>query len=241
MYLQPEQETTEIPDSRRGLYPRASVNSHRPDGRVLPVKVYLLNGINDSIPSTTGALVPHFRDLEYDVQHLYRGTTRFWDSWFKKYLRKTAKRLILQMGLFTNERRAIVAHSQGCLQTWFMLQEWKRYCPEEPLFHYIVFVSPAMNRSGWAWEEQRFERMLVDYNPDDLAIWLGAGLPGHLFGWAGCQGFRTDDPRIEQRADSTVSDGLLGHNHYFHNGTARDTVDMIDRWICRAVPVEEDR
>lgn len=194
------------------------------------MKLYLLNGINDSISGTTGMLVPHFRAQGYDVQHLYRRTSRPWYSRSKAYLRNTADHLLLQLTIKRGPT-CLVAHSQGCLQAYWMM----RQSVAVP-FDYIVFISPAMNRKGWGWESLPFERMLVDYNPDDLAIWAGALLPGHPFGLAGCMGFVTEDPRIEQRSDSTLSDGFLGHNHYFHNGTARDTVDMIDRFLCRAVP-----
>jgi hypothetical protein len=197
--------------------------------------IYLLNGINDSIATTTGMLEHPLRGLGYHPIHLYRETTRFWDSWSKSYLRKTAKRLILQMGEFTDEKRVLLAHSQGGLQGWFMMMEWAKVS-KDPLFHRIVMVSPAMNRGGWAWEEIPFEAMLVIYNPDDLAVWAGGGLPGHLFGWAGTQGFRTKDPRITQQPDSTVSDGLLGHNHYFRKKLAEATATEIDKFLTTCIP-----
>ena len=189
------------------------------------MKIYLLNGINDSIATTTGLLVPHFRAAGYDVQHLYRPTSRSWFSRSKTYLETTADHLLLQLGN-KDGKTCMVAHSQGCLQTYHMM----RRSVGMP-FDYLVFISPAMNRKGWRWERLPFTKMLVDYNPDDLAIWAGGILPLHPFGLAGCMGFKTTDPRIVQKSDSTLSDGFLGHNHYFHGETARDTADMVDRFL----------
>ena len=191
--------------------------------------IYLLNGINDSIATTTGAFVGPLRAMGHDVQHLMRPTTRVWNSRSKRHLEVTGKRLIYQMS-FNSEPRMLVAHSQGCLQAYFMMMLHGALNPGSALFDRLYFIDPAMNRSGWEWERLEFDRMKVMYNPDDLAIWAGAILPFHRFGLAGAKGFKTSDKRILQRPDSTGKDGFLGHNHYFHEGhvmeAARDIADF---------------
>jgi pimeloyl-ACP methyl ester carboxylesterase len=191
--------------------------------------IYLLNGINDSIATTTGALVAPLRAMGHDVQHLMRPTSRVWSSRSKRYLETTAKRLIYQMS-FNETPRMIVAHSQGCLQAWVMMQLHGALNPGRALFDRIYMIDAAMNRGGWDWERLEFEKMKIIYNPDDLAIWAGALLPFHRFGLAGARGFRTNDKRIIQRSDSMGKDGVLGHNHYFRDDhvmeTARDIADF---------------
>lgn len=190
------------------------------------MKIYLLNGINDSIANTTGSLVSHLRALGHDPQHLYRTTVKVWYSRSKKYLLRTSKHLELQMD--NSQPTALIAHSQGCLQAYFMMSE-----AEKRLFDYVILFSPAMNRSGWKWGKCDFEKMLVIYNPNDLAIFLGSILRFHPFGKAGSRGFKTKDARIEQREDTTGSEGFLGHSHYFNDANARDTADAIDRWLSQ--------
>ena len=122
---------------------------------------------------------------------------------------------------------ALIAHSQGGVQAYYMMTE-----SERDLFDYVILISPAMNRNGWKWEDCGFKKILVVYNPDDLAIWMGSLLAfRHPFGKAGCRGFKTDDPRFDQREDSTGKDGFLGHNHYFDDAHSRDTADMIDLFL----------
>lgn len=184
-------------------------------------RLYLLNGQADSIATTTGMLERHLWDDAYDVQHLYRPTVAWWQSKSKQYLRRTARHLIYQMDL--TAPGYLIAHSQGCLQAYWMMRIAKMR-----LWHRIVFVAPAMDRQGWAWDWCDFDRLLTIYNPNDLAIWAGALLPFHPYGFAGVRGFRTKDPRIINREDSSLSDGWIAHSHYFHDETARQTADLAD-------------
>jgi hypothetical protein len=112
-----------------------------------------------------------------------------------------------------------------------MMRRWAEFC-KDPLFSRIYFIAPAMNRKGWDWEQFPFERMKVIYNPDDLAIWLGALTPWHPFGLAGALGFKTTDSRIVQRSDTSTNDGFWGHGHYFDKAhrwqTAREVSDFIE-------------
>ena len=189
--------------------------------------VYFLNGISDSIATTTGLLVPDFRRAGFVTQHLYRPTTHFWRSRRKSYLRRRARNLL--RALPKEKGGTIIAHSQGCLQTYYMMLEHAKQSPD-PLFDNIVFIAPAMNRKGWDWNRLEFGRMLVIYNAGDWAIWAGSMLLFHPFGMAGVRGFDTDDIRIEQREDSTLASGFWGHN-YFRGGAARDVVDLVEKFL----------
>lgn len=186
-------------------------------------QVLLLNGIRDSRANTTGLLIPPFRESGYWPVHLERPVTWPWRSYSERYLRRTARHLLLQLP--QSREGTLLCHSQGCLQAYYMMLEHAKIS-SEPMIRNLVFVAPAMERRGWRWNAMEFERMLVVYNASDLAIWLGSLLWAHPFGLAGVRGFATDDIRIEQREDSTLASGFWGHN-YFRGEAARDVVDLV--------------
>ena len=188
--------------------------------------IYLLHGINYSLSTTTGLLVRPLEAHGIKVHHFDQAANWPWQSRSKRYLNDQARRFIYRMVEMRDA--TIVAHSQGCLQALYMLEAWRKYS-DVPLFDKIYFLSPAANRTGWNFERYAFDEMRVIYNPDDLAIWLGGLLPFHRFGWAGCRGFKTEDPRVTQISDRSKVDGWIGHSHYFRGDNLLETVgDIVD-------------
>ena len=173
---------------------------------------HTLNGIRDS-HGETDAMASALRVLERKVKTLRYEPKHSWDAWKPGNRQRVAEILINQM----DPGGDIVAWSMGCLLVHDMLRFWKEGTGEAfgPLFRRIVMIAPAMNRSGWDWEEYNFQHMLVVHHRQDVAIQLGTFLPWHPFGTAGRYGFKTVDPRISHMEDKAHKPGALAHGHYF--------------------------
>lgn len=196
--------------------------------------IFLLNGRSPvfthlcSSGSTTALLGAELRrahwltsiQLEYPRTHGYH--------WWSKSYRHLAAESVLasvrrQSGI---EPPDIIAHSMGC----DMVREMLELTGAEE-FRRIVLIAPAMSHR-YDWTQHQFERMLVMRNPGDRAIWWGAMLPVHRFGWAGRRGFRRMDDRMteaivtdDERADR------WGHSHYFRGVAVADVASLIDDFL----------
>jgi len=177
------------------------------------MKTYTLNGIRDSARETD-RMAAALASLGREVKTLRYVPVHSWDAWKPGFRMRVAEVLINQI----DKGGDIVAWSMGCLLVHDMLRFWKEATGEAfgPLFRRMVFFAPAMNRSGWDWEDYAFENLLVVHHRRDAAIRLGKLLPLHPFGTAGQKGFRTTDSRIAHLECLAPKPSHLGHGHYFH-------------------------
>lgn len=153
--------------------------------------------------------------------------TQAWHWWSERYRLLCAGYVLMQLYAYSPSVRCdLVAHSLAADISREMLQIAKR-----PPLRRIVLIAPAMDHRV-DWTQFDFEKMLVIYNPKDLAIYWGAKLPGHPFGWAGRREFTIRDPRITY---VQVPDGLRldrwGHGHFFKYPTMTQVGNLIENFL----------
>lgn len=157
--------------------------------------IHLIHGIRDNGERTTNVLASVLsRDHGRDVNAEVYPKTHVWNAWSDRDTNLIARSLIPKL----RPGDHLVCHSHGCGVAMGIMEEISRDIAD-PYIARIVFLAPALGR--WQkWSRLNFTKLLCIHNPMDLAIIAGSLIPRHPFGLAGAYGFRTDDPRVENRA-----------------------------------------
>ncbi len=201
------------------------------------MRLYTINGIRDSAATTTDQMGAALRERGYEWTKVELPVTRVWNARWLSWTQKIAREEIPSI----EPGGVAVAHSHGCMVTWAMMDYHQRAISDIPLFERVVMLAPAMGRGGphlfrsWEWERLNFERLLCVCNPADRAVMAGAinPLPFHPFGWAGCYGFSTDDPRVENRVSFSYK-GFFNHSApYFAEPYLSTWAEKIDKFFTR--------
>ena len=177
-----------------------------------------------SSDATTEYLRKHLRREHYitDAHRLDYPPALMLNAASKKWQEATSLDLLRQIRAVTPDPVDLVAHSMGCMLAHKIMQ-----VTGFQVFRRIVMLSPAMSHKA-DFRDLKFDRMMVVTNPRDRAIWWGAIIPGHPYGWAGRRGFVIEDPRIrhEEMRDVAKVD-FHRHSHYFRS----PQMEMLGQWV----------
>ena len=161
--------------------------------------------------------------------HLEFPRTFAWQWARRRFRQDRASDLLRQVKEYAGCMQVdVLAHSMGC----DMVHEMARMSYRQT-FRRIIMLSPAAER-GIEWERIPFEKMLVLYNPWDIAVMAGTVIPfGHPYGSAGFRSFKTDDPRITQvRFTGDIRTSITGHGHYSKEPYLTQVAGLVEEFLC---------
>jgi len=159
--------------------------------------LYTIPGINDDGRDTTSRLGRIITDsMSWELQTADYLVSRLWDARFRNY--NTLAAMYLWRELDPDKPINLLGHSHGCLLIIRMLEIAAEKDYDVPEIKSVIMLAPAADRNAHTFEDWRYSRALVIYNPLDIAIWWGSMNPFHPFGTAGARSFKTKDPRVTQ-------------------------------------------
>lgn len=171
----------------------------------LTPRIVGVNGIRTHGGGNIDRLLLEMRDRGFETIDAPLLKARAWNA---RWRGEIEGRQVAQM---SDDGDIIVAHSYGCLRTW--------YAHELRDYRAIVCIAPAMDDDA-VWRDP--ERVHCFYSPDDWAVRVGSWLLFHPFGPAGNRGFSQGGVR-NHRIDGA------GHNDFFVGELVQAIADYVAR------------